>query len=114
MASRTEKAHVTHLEDSQEYAEQTMGVGEYLMTRVSTLKPPMDKAANPFQLLGSLTRRQWLFFSVSLHFSVPEKERYISNPGHGLGCLVRLGMGCIRLLHCQPDDYLAGRRLWKI
>lgn len=41
-----------------------MTVGEYASTRVSTLKPPMNKAPNPFKLLAMLSGRQWLFFLV--------------------------------------------------
>lgn len=37
---------------------------EYAKTRFSTLKPPMNSAPNPIRLLGTLTGKQWLFFSV--------------------------------------------------
>lgn len=37
---------------------------EYATTRVSTLKPPMNKAPNPFKLLAMLSGKQWLFFLV--------------------------------------------------
>ncbi|KJZ77996.1 hypothetical protein HIM_02633 [Hirsutella minnesotensis 3608] len=40
----------------------TTSVLRYLASRVSTLKPPMDKAANPFKALRLLTREQWNFF----------------------------------------------------
>jgi hypothetical protein len=39
-----------------------MGIGKYLATRFTTLKPPMDKVENPFTLLASLNTKQWLFF----------------------------------------------------
>lgn len=39
--------------------------GNYLATRVSTLKPPMNKAPNPITLLRMLNRRQWAFFFVA-------------------------------------------------
>jgi hypothetical protein len=41
-----------------------MTAGEYAATRVSTLKPPMNKAPNPFKLLTLLSGKQWLFFFV--------------------------------------------------
>lgn len=42
-----------------------MSIRRYAATRISTLKPPMDKAPNPFKLLGLLNRQQWLFFLVA-------------------------------------------------
>ncbi|KAH9988523.1 MFS general substrate transporter [Xylariaceae sp. FL0662B] len=42
-----------------------MSVGQYLTSRVSTLKPPMAKAPNPWKLVRMLTRRQWTFFGVA-------------------------------------------------
>jgi len=39
-------------------------VWEYATTRFSTLKPPMHRVDNPFRLLGMLSGKQWLFFSV--------------------------------------------------
>jgi MFS transporter, SHS family, lactate transporter len=39
-----------------------MSAGRYLATRFSTLKPPMDKVANPISLLGTLTLKNWLMF----------------------------------------------------
>lgn len=41
-----------------------MGVGRYLATRAPTLKPPMNKAPNPFKLLALLNVQQWMFFLV--------------------------------------------------
>lgn len=41
-----------------------MGVGEFLATRLSTLKPPMNYAPNPFKLLAMLNSQQWAFFLV--------------------------------------------------
>lgn len=46
-----------------------MGVGQYLATRLPTLKPPMTKVANPISLLATLNRSQWLFFLVGLILS---------------------------------------------
>lgn len=42
-----------------------MTVGQYLGTRLSSLKPPMNKTPNPFKLLGMLNRMQWAFFGVA-------------------------------------------------
>ena len=43
---------------------QKMSAGRYIATRFSTLKPPMNKAPNPFKLLAMLNLQQWLFFLV--------------------------------------------------
>lgn len=45
--------------------EEDMSVGRYIATRVSTLKPPMNKAPNPFKLLALLNTQQWMFFLVA-------------------------------------------------
>ena len=45
--------------------EQHMSVGRYVATRLSTLKPPMHKAPNPFRLLALLNTQQWVFFLVA-------------------------------------------------
>ena len=42
-----------------------MSAGRYLATRLSTLKPPMDKLENPFKLLAMLNFQQWMFFLVA-------------------------------------------------
>jgi len=39
-----------------------MSATHYLSTRLSSLKPPMDRVENPFALLASLTRMNWLMF----------------------------------------------------
>jgi len=39
-----------------------MTAGEYAATRISTLKPPMNRAPNPIRLLRLLSGKQWLFF----------------------------------------------------
>ncbi|KEZ42249.1 hypothetical protein SAPIO_CDS6105 [Scedosporium apiospermum] len=44
----------------------SMSAGEYLRTRVTTLRPPMHKVSNPIPLLRMLTGRQWAFFAVAL------------------------------------------------
>ena len=43
---------------------QKMSAGRYVATRLSTLKPPMNKAPNPLKLLAMLNLQQWLFFLV--------------------------------------------------
>lgn len=62
-------------EDSDSYAEhpphnasQTpleMSTGRYLATRLSSLKPPMDRLQNPISLLRMLNFQQWMFFLVA-------------------------------------------------
>lgn len=42
-----------------------MSVGRYFATRLSTLKPSMDKLENPITLLRLLNKKQWLFFSCA-------------------------------------------------
>lgn len=44
--------------------DEKMGVGRYIATRLPTLKPPMNKAPNPFKLLALLNFQQWMFFLV--------------------------------------------------
>lgn len=41
-----------------------MSVGRYIATRISSLKPPMEKAPNPFRLLALLNFQQWMFFLI--------------------------------------------------
>ncbi|KAK4969226.1 Carboxylic acid transporter, partial [Elasticomyces elasticus] len=69
----------THEKYAHEYAEdgsprnslptgqpqENMSVGRYFATRLSTLKPPMEKVDNPFKLLALLNLQQWLFFLVA-------------------------------------------------
>lgn len=42
-----------------------MGAGRYTATRFSSLKPPMNKSANPFALLRMLSAKDWTFFTVA-------------------------------------------------
>ncbi|KAF2221058.1 sugar transporter family protein [Elsinoe ampelina] len=42
-----------------------MGPAKYLATRLTTLKPPMAKVANPVSLLRTLSRQQWAFFGIA-------------------------------------------------
>ena len=43
----------------------TPSLGRYLATRITSLKPPMDKLENPFTLLAMLNFKQWMFFLVA-------------------------------------------------
>jgi len=40
-------------------------VGQYMARRVTTLKPAMNKAPNPFSALRLLNFQQWMFFLVA-------------------------------------------------
>ena len=42
-----------------------MSIGQYIGSRISTLKPPMRKAPNPFKTLALLNFQQWMFFLVA-------------------------------------------------
>ncbi|KAF2089639.1 sugar transporter family protein [Saccharata proteae CBS 121410] len=42
-----------------------MSISRYVTTRISSLKPPMARAPNPFKLLALLNTQQWLFFLVA-------------------------------------------------
>lgn len=42
-----------------------VSVREYLATRLTSLKPPMNSVANPFTLLAMLNAQQWGFLAVS-------------------------------------------------
>ena len=56
---------VSHREDAEHPPHHGMSAGEYLRTRFSSLKPPMNKAPNPIKLLMMLDRTQWAFFGVA-------------------------------------------------
>jgi hypothetical protein len=45
--------------------EQNMSIGQYIATRVSSLKPPMTRLENPITLLGSLNRHHWNAFGIA-------------------------------------------------
>ncbi|KAI9816275.1 MAG: hypothetical protein M1827_001877 [Pycnora praestabilis] len=47
------------------HAPEDISVGNYVATRIPTLKPPMAKAPNPIRLLMMLNTQQWLFFLVA-------------------------------------------------
>ncbi|KIW25949.1 uncharacterized protein PV07_09083 [Cladophialophora immunda] len=51
--------------DEDELDSPRMSPARYAATRISTLKPPMAKAPNPFKLLAMLNTQQWLFFLVA-------------------------------------------------
>ncbi|KAF2099036.1 MFS general substrate transporter [Rhizodiscina lignyota] len=40
-------------------------VFDYLVSRVTTLKPRMERVPNPFKLLSMLTKKDWIFFGVA-------------------------------------------------
>jgi MFS transporter, SHS family, lactate transporter len=42
-----------------------ISIREYVATRLTSLKPPMNSAANPFKLLAMLNAQQWGFLAVS-------------------------------------------------
>jgi len=66
MATLDEKPTEECLENENHYASDQlkMSIGQYIVTRVPTLMPPMTKVANPFKLLGFINRQQWLLFLV--------------------------------------------------
>ena len=41
-----------------------MTIGQYVATRIPSLRPPMNKAPNPFKLVAMLNFQQWMFFLV--------------------------------------------------
>ncbi|KIX97368.1 uncharacterized protein Z520_06820 [Fonsecaea multimorphosa CBS 102226] len=51
--------------DEDELESTHMSPAKYAATRITTLKPPMAKAPNPFKLLAMLNTQQWLFFLVA-------------------------------------------------
>lgn len=62
-----EKGASAQIEDrGSERLEKKMTVKEYLASRFPTLKPPMTRPENPFKLLGLLSKKDWLFFSVAM------------------------------------------------
>jgi hypothetical protein len=58
---------IDHVETMVEY----MSAAKYVVTRVSSLKLAMEKAANPLESLAVLNTKQWLFFSL----------RFLRGPG---------------------------------
>ena len=64
MAGNAEKYGTETTAYSDPAPQDNMSVGRYMATQLSTLKPPMYKAPNPFSLLHLLNKQQWLFFLV--------------------------------------------------
>jgi SHS family lactate transporter-like MFS transporter len=68
--SEEKVASVSHIPDAHQdqvhesHHPPKMTAGQYAATRITTLKPPMNKAPNPFTLLAMLSGKQWLFFFV--------------------------------------------------
>ncbi|KKK26653.1 carboxylic acid transporter [Aspergillus rambellii] len=54
-----------HIESPVIHEPLSMSWRKYLVTRLPTLKPPMNEAPNPFKALALLNRQQWLFFAVA-------------------------------------------------
>ncbi|KAA8646943.1 hypothetical protein EYZ11_005682 [Aspergillus tanneri] len=64
--SKPEGGASTMSPPSHETQEVTLAsMSKYLLTRLPTLVPPMNKAPNPFSALRLLNRQQWLFFLVA-------------------------------------------------
>jgi MFS transporter, SHS family, lactate transporter len=84
---KVEQLHESH-------APETMSARRYLATRFSTLKPPMNKAPNPFKLLALLNRRQWAFFFIGFVAWVLEPPPICRNNAN----ITSLGMLSISLL----------------
>ncbi|KAK5175827.1 Carboxylic acid transporter [Saxophila tyrrhenica] len=57
--------HTNHGRHTRDHPDDHLSVGQYLATRLPTLKPPMDKLENPFTLLAMLNFKQWMFFLVA-------------------------------------------------
>ncbi|RLN70125.1 hypothetical protein BBJ28_00019533, partial [Nothophytophthora sp. Chile5] len=51
--------------DTPTASEKKNSFGEYVKTRVTTLKPPMEKVENPLKVLALLTRLQWMQFLIA-------------------------------------------------
>lgn len=106
-----QSAHAQNSPDVEEH----MSIGRYIATRFPTLVPPMNPAPNPFKALTLLNRQQWMFFAVRtpsgalLLISYSKMHQYTNQ--HHAGRLLRLDLGCIRLLHRLPDDLPAGQDL---
>lgn len=59
MADRQDGTHEIHV-----IQDEHMGIARYIATRLSTLKPPMNKVSKPFSALVLLNKQQWLFVIV--------------------------------------------------
>ena len=94
------------------------GIGRYLLSRIPTLVPPMNKAPNPIKTLLLLNTQQWLFFAVCwaclffFFFFLPcfkLTQIYIH-----IGRLLRMDMGFIRLFQRLLDNHGIGRAIRQI
>lgn len=62
MASPEDKQYTR---DEVDDDEPRMNVGEYLRTRIPTLKPPLNVPPNPIRILRSLSKLNWLMFLLA-------------------------------------------------
>lgn len=60
-----DKRHGTEQREYIPPTHEKMSVGRYAATRVTTLKPAMEKVGNPIALLRLLNLQQWMFFLVA-------------------------------------------------
>lgn len=60
-----QKKVISHDEVAESPAPHEMTAKEYIRTRFSTLKPPMNEAPNPIRVLMMLNGKQWMFFLIS-------------------------------------------------
>lgn len=51
----------------------TMTCGDYILSRITTLRPPMDRVTSPIKALRMLDREQWNFFGVSFRDTIPNR-----------------------------------------
>ncbi|KAN0069063.1 Major facilitator superfamily domain containing protein [Elaphomyces granulatus] len=59
------KSHAIQYEPTDEDGDGSMTAFQYLSTRLSTLRPPMNPAPNPIKALTLLNRQQWMFFLIA-------------------------------------------------
>lgn len=87
ISGNDEKVVATHIPDTavdpvvhESHYPEKISASKYATTRLSTLKPPMHHAPNPFRLLAMLSGKQWLFFLVGFFAWVnlsPQTRKYI-------------------------------------
>jgi hypothetical protein len=77
MATETKHQNGVSSSAGDPYEYNHTSVGQYIATRIPSLKPPMDRAPNPFKVLAMLNTQQWLFFLVAFiawyEFQKPRK-----------------------------------------
>jgi hypothetical protein len=66
MDSDTKQQKHVHIDRDAHMDGQQMSVGEYLRTRIPTLKPPLDRPPNPFKVIRSLSFMNWMMFLCAL------------------------------------------------